>query len=232
MDRRMVGEHHRMAVPSAPAAARRAARFDGEARRGWRPDLALLVAVVGLVLGVLVMIPLVRAITPGPPSAFSQPAAPAPLVGARPAAPPVRGPSATYRSGGSVVARGVAYSALSAQRATNLTLPGSAGSLSGDLVIVKVLLQGVATASSTASVGLVDLIDGGVDYRPLLGVETALAHTRWQTLVLRQVASGSTKRVKLVFEVPNSVPVRLKLMIGSHATGAPRFAIPVGPAAG
>lgn len=227
MDRRIVGEHHGMVVPSAGAATRRTGRVDGDAPRGWRPDVALLVAVVGLVLGILVMISLVGAITPAPPGAFTAPPEQAPPVAARPAAAPVRGPSSTYRSGGSVVARGVAYTAIAAQRTTSMTLPASAGRLSGDLVIVKLLLRGVGAGPSTASVGLVDLIDGGVDYRPLLGVATALAHTPWQTLVLHRLAAGSTKRVKLVFEVPNSVPVRLKLLIGSHSPGAARFPIPI-----
>jgi hypothetical protein len=138
--------------------------------------------------------------------------------------------AATYRSGLSVVSQGVAYSALSAERATSLALPGSAASLQGNLVIVKVLLRGVTTTPSTASVGLVDLVDGGTDYRPLLPAATALSHTRWQALLLRQIAAGESKRVKLVYQVPNAVPTRLTLVIGSHAPGAPRFAIPVGAA--
>jgi hypothetical protein len=226
MDGRMVGEHHRMPVHSAQTGAGGSNRLDGKARRGWRPDLALVVAIVGLVLGILVMIPLLRAVAPGPPSVFATPAesSPGPLVRPRPT--PARTATSTYRSGGSVVARGVSYSALSAQRTTSLALPGSA--LTGNLVIVKLLLRDVTSTPSTASVGLVDLVDGGVDYRPQLAVATALAHTRWQTLVLRRLTPGATKRVKLVFEVPNAVPVRLKLLIGSHSSGAARFAIPAG----
>jgi hypothetical protein len=228
MDRRMAGEH-RMTARSAQAPGRGATRGPAGGRSGWRPDLALWVAIGGLVLGILVMIPLLRAVAPSPPNVFAPPAqsSPAPLVGPRPAPTAVHSPLSTFRSGGSVVARGVAYTALSAQRTTSLELPGGAGAVTGNLVIVKLQLRGQTATPSTASVGLVDLIDGGVDYRPLLPVASALAHTRFQALVLKQLAAGATKRVKLVFEVPNAVPVRLKLLIGSHAAGARRFPIPV-----
>jgi hypothetical protein len=97
----------------------------------------------------------------------------------------------------------------------------------GNIVIVKLALQGVGTSASTASVGLVDLVDGAVAYRPVLPVAAALSHTRWQTLVLKALSPGATKRVKLVYEVPDAVPTRLTLLIGSHVAGAKRYAIPV-----
>jgi hypothetical protein len=240
MDRRMATRHRRLstgpagrhAATSGPARLQAGAGgpggLHGDGRAGWRPDLAVCVALAGLVLGVLVLIPLVRAVAPGPPSGFAAPAQSAPTLPTPAAAAAPHGPLATYRSGTSVVSRGVAYSALSAQRTTGLDLPGPvAGLVHGNLVIVKLELQGVAATASTASVGLVDLVDGAVAYRPLLPVATALSHTRWQTLVLKALRPGATKRVKLIYEVPDAVPTRLTLLIGSHAPGAKRFAIPV-----
>lgn len=229
MNRRMVTEHHPLPAGSARRGPRGGARLETGARTGWRPDIAVLVAVLGLLLGVLVMIPLINAVAPGPPSVFTvqPPTPPQPVLRAR----PTHSPSATtYRSGTSVVSHGVAYSALSAVRTSSLALPGNAASLQGNLVIVKVLLRGVATTPSTASIGLVDLVDGGTAYRPLLAAASALSHTRWQALLLHQVSPGETKRAKLVYQVPNAVPTRLTLLIGSHTPGAPRFAIPIGAA--
>jgi hypothetical protein len=228
MDPRIVTRRQPLATGSARRRTHGATRLEGDGGAAWRPDLAVCVALAGLVLGILVLIPLVRAVAPGPPSVFAAPQQSPPTLPspARAAAP--RGPLATYRSGFSVVSRGVAYSALSAQRTTSLQLPGpAAGLLQGNLVIVKLQLQGVAATASTASLGLVDLVDGAVAYRPLLPVATALSHTRWQTLVLKTVAPGATKRVKLIYEVPDAVPTRLTLLIGSHAPGAKRFAIPI-----
>jgi hypothetical protein len=227
MDPRMITR--RQPLPTGSGRRRGdGARLHAGGGTAWRPDLAVCVALAGLVLGILVLIPLIRAVAPGPPSVFAAPAAPEPTLPPRPAPAAPRGPLATYRSGFSVVSRGVAYSALSAQRTTSLQLPGPvAGLVQGNLVIVKLALQGVAATPSTASVGLVDLVDGAVAYRPVLTVATALSHTRWQTLVLKTVPPGATKRVKLIYEVPNAVPTRLTLLIGSHAPGARRFAIPV-----
>jgi hypothetical protein len=120
---------------------------------------------------------------------------------------------------------------LSVQDATTIELPNSGGTVHGNLVIVKLLVRGVSATPSTASVGLVDLIDDGVDYRPLLPVATALSHTLWQTLLLRQLASGESKRVKLVFQVPSATHNDLKLLVGSHTPGSPRLSVGVGPAA-
>ncbi|HEX3874696.1 MAG TPA: hypothetical protein VHW26_11160 [Solirubrobacteraceae bacterium] len=186
-------------------------------------------AVVGLVLGILVLIPLLRAVTPAPPSVFATRPPRSPTPTTRP-----HSTMSTFRSGSGVVARGVAYSPLSVQRATSLDLPGSAAGVHGHLVIVKLAVRGVSATPSTASVGLVDLVAGATVYRPSLPVASALSHTLWQTLVLKQLAPGTSKRVKLVFELRNAVPARLKLVIGSHSPGAARLAIPVtaGTAAG
>jgi hypothetical protein len=229
MDRRIVAEHHPMATVSARSAAAGSARQRGQRRGSRRPDLALVVSVVGLILGVVVLIRLLSAIAPGPPSLFAAPAAPSPT-------PPVRThptePSATastYISGTGVVTRGVAYSPLSVAQTSAIALPGS--TVHGHLLVVKLLLRGVSVTPSTASVGLVDLVDRGIDYRPLLTVATALSHTLWQTLVLRRLAPGATKRVKLVFAVPSATQTDLELRVGSHAPGAVRLAIPVAPGA-
>ena len=142
MNRRMVTEHHPLPAGSARRGPRGGARLETGARTGWRPDIAVLVAVLGLLLGVLVMIPLINAVAPGPPSVFTvqPPTPPQPVLRAR----PTHSPSATtYRSGTSVVSHGVAYSALSAVRTSSLALPGNAASLQGNLVIVKLLLRGV-----------------------------------------------------------------------------------------
>ncbi len=249
MDRRMFGRHHPLTAGSPHPGTRVPVRLDRSARSAWRPDFALCVSVLGLVLGVVVLISLLSAIAPGPPSLSVAPShasrTPA-RAGGLASRPTARGPrppgsptasvrpagaNATYPSGAGVVARGVAYVPLSVARASSITLPGSAGVIHGRLLIVKLVVRGVSASPTTASVGLVDLVAGGVDYRPLLPVAAALSHSRWQTLVLKGLTAGTTKRVKLVFAVaPGGTLAGLQLLVGSHAAGARRFAIPVGPA--
>lgn len=231
MDRRMVGKHHPLAAGSLHPGSRGPVRVHRPAGRGWRPDVALCVSVIGLAVGLVVLIRLVAAVAPGPPSVFGSTPdqSRAGSTDTQALRPP--GANATYRSGAGVVTRGVAYVPLSVTRVTRLSVPGSATGVHGNLLVVKLLVRGVSARRTTASVGLVDLVAGGVDYRPLLPVVAALAHTRWQTLVLKTLTAGASKRVKLIFAVAPGTPTGLKLLVGSHTAGAARFAIPVGPAA-
>jgi len=228
----MSGKHHPLTAGSPHPASRGAVRLHRGTRAAWRPDLALCVSVIGLVLGVAVLIPLVRAVAPGPPSLLVSPSDSSAALPSSVDAPALKAPgaNATYPSGAGVVSRGVAYVPLSVARATAIPLPGSAGIVRGKLVIVKLLVRGVSARPTTASVGLVDLVAGGVDYRPLLPLATALSRTRWQTLVLKGLTAGASKRVKLIFAVAPGTLAGLQLLVGSHAAGAKRFAIPVGPA--
>ncbi len=230
MDRRMFGKHDPLTAGSPHPVSRGPGRLHQYVRPAWRPDFALCVSVIGLVLGLVLLIRLVSAIAPGPPSVFAGPSDSS--RGLLPIAPAARPPgaNATYPSGPGVVARGVAYVPLAVTHVTRLDLPGSA-QVQGDLVVVKLLVRGVSARPTTASVGLVDLLAGGVDYRPLLPAATALSHTRWQTLVLKGLTAGASKRVKLIFSVAPGTRTGLQLLVGSHAAGAKRFAIPVGPAA-
>jgi hypothetical protein len=212
--------------PPAPARARR------------RLDLALLVAVAGLIIGGVVLASLLRGIVPSPPSVLATPGPPQPdgtassaPAGAQPAAGDAASGVAAAGGAASGVAAGVAYSALSAQRVASLAMPASAGTLRGNLVIVKVLVRGVASTPSTASLGAVGLVDGAHTYQPLLPVARALSHTLWHALVSERLAPGASSRVKLFFEVPRGAPPGLALVLADDSAGARRLAIPAQPRA-
>jgi len=214
---------------------RASARPQRPARAPRRPDLALLVAVAGLILGGVVLASLLRGIVPAPPSssapegAATAPPAGGPGAAAQQSGGPGRAAEQTGVGAASGVAGGVAYSALSVERVDRLTLPGSGGTLRGDLVIVKLLVRGVAATPTTASAGFVELTDGEHTYQPLLSVAAALSQTLWHALERERLAPGESSRVKLFYELRTPARAGLGLVLTGDSGTTERLAIPAVP---